>query len=112
MNKRLLGIKLIHTVIWAFFVVVIFYILYAGIFDRVHGYTFVAIGLVVAEGLILLLFGWKCPLTVAAKNYTDHYEVGFDIFLPQWMAKNNKTILGLLFGIGTVIVVLRWFSIF
>lgn len=75
-------------------------------------YTFIAIGLVVLEGLILLLFGWRCPLTVAGKKYTDNYETGFDIFLPKWIAKNNKAIFGTLFGIGVVSVILRLLNIF
>jgi hypothetical protein len=112
MSKKLLCIKLIHTIIWAFFVLVIFYILLAGILDKINVYTFIAIGLVVAEGLILLLFGWRCPLTVVGEKYTDDYEIGFDIFLPKWMAKNNKVIFGTLFGIGVVIVILRLLDIF
>lgn len=98
MNKKLFCIKLIHTIVWAFFVLVIFYILFAGIFDKINVYTFIAMGLVVIEGLVLLLFGWRCPLTVVGKRYTDDDEIGFDIFLPKWLAKNNKTILGALFG--------------
>ncbi|QAT49937.1 hypothetical protein EQM14_09190 [Caproiciproducens sp. NJN-50] len=112
MNKKLLCIKLIHTIIWVFFVVVIFYILFAGIFDRVNVYTFIAIGLVIIEGLILLLFGWRCPLTVVGERYTDDHEIGFDIFLPKWIAKNNKAILGAFFGIGVIIVILRLLNIF
>lgn len=111
MSKKLLCIKLIHTIIWAFFVVVIFYILFSGIFNRINAYTYIAIGLVVIEGLILLLFGWRCPLTVVGKKYTDDREIGFDIFLPKWIAKNNKVIFGALFGIGAVIVILRWLDI-
>lgn len=112
MSRKLRFIKLIHTVIWAFFVLVIFYILFAGIFDRINVYTFIAIGLVVTEGLILLLFGWRCPLTIVGEKYTDDYEIGFDIFLPKWLAKNNKTILGVLFGIGAAIVISRLLNIF
>ncbi len=112
MNRKLLCIKLFHTIIWAFFVLVIFYILFAGVFDKINVYTFIAIGLVVIEGVILLLFGWRCPLTVVGKKYTDNHEIGFDIFLPKWFAKNNKTILGSLFGIGAVIVILRLLDIF
>lgn len=112
MNKKLLCIKLIHTIIWAFFVLVIFYILFAGIFDRINIYTFIAIGLVLIEGLILILFGWRCPLTVMGEKYSDDHEIGFDIFLPKWLAKNNKTILGAIFGIGAVIVILRLLDIF
>ncbi|MDF1493292.1 hypothetical protein [Caproiciproducens sp. CPB-2] len=112
MSKKLLCIKLIHTIIWAFFVLVIFYILFTGIFDRINIHTFIAIGLVLIEGLILILFGWRCPLTVVGEKYTDDHEIGFDIFLPKWLAKNNKAILGTLFGIGTVIVILRLLDIF
>ncbi len=108
----MLCIKLIHTIIWALFVLVIFYILLAGIFDRINIYTFIAIGLVVMEGLILLLFDWRCPLTVVGEKYTDDHEIGFDIFLPKWLARNNKAISGALFGIGAVIVILRLLDIF
>jgi hypothetical protein len=112
MSKKLLCIKLIHTIIWAFLVLVIFYILFTGIFDKINVYTFIAIGLVVIEGLILLLFGWRCPLTVVGEKYTDNHEIGFDIFLPKWIAKNNKAIFGAIFGIGAVIVILRLLDIF
>ncbi len=111
MNNKLLYLKLIHTIIWTFFVFVIFYILYSGIFDRINVYTFIAIGLVVLEGIILILFSWKCPITVVGRKYTDDHEAGFDIFLPKWVAKNNKTIFGTLFGIGTFIVILRLLDI-
>ena len=112
MRKKLFCLKLIHTIIWAFFVLVIFYILFAGIFDRVNGYTFLAIGLVVIEGLILLLVGWRCPLTVVGEKHTVNHETGFDIFLPRWLAKHNKAIFGTLFGIGAVLVILRLLGIF
>ncbi len=80
--------------------------------DRINVHTFIAIGLVLIEGLILILFGWRCPLTVVGEKYTDDHEIGFDIFLPKWLAKNNKAILGTLFEVGTVIVILRSFDIF
>ena len=107
MNRKLFYIKLVHTIIWAFYVVVILYILYAGIWDNIDIRTFIAIGLVVAEGLILIAFRWRCPLTVLGLNYTDHADVGFDIFIPKWLAKNNKTIFGLLYALGVIIVIAR-----
>lgn len=112
MSKKLLLIKLAHTTIWAFFVVIICYILWTGVTNTIDVYTFIAIGLVVIEGLILILFGWKCPLTVVAKKYTENQEIGFDIFLPKWIAKNNKIIMGAIFGIGAIIVALRLLNIF
>ena len=55
-SEKLFAIKLVHTVIWLFFVLVIFYILYSGITDQVSSFTYIAIGLVIVEGIVLLLF--------------------------------------------------------
>jgi hypothetical protein len=107
MNKKLFYIKLVHTIIWLFYVVVIFYILYAGIWNKIDVYTLIAIGLVVLEGLILLAFRWRCPLTVLGLKYTENNDVGFDILIPKWLAKNNKIIFGTLYGVGVIIVIIR-----
>ncbi|MCX7923104.1 MAG: hypothetical protein N3B21_14000 [Clostridia bacterium] len=110
MGKKLLLIKLIHTVIWLFYVVLIGYILYASICNMINLYLFIAIGFVVLEGLILLIFKWRCPLTVIGYKYSDNHEVGFDIFLPRWLAKNNKSIFSTIFVIGLIITIYRLLS--
>jgi hypothetical protein len=109
-NKRLLLIKAIHTVIWAFFVLAIFYILYAGISDRIGVMTWLAIALVILEGIVLLINKWRCPLTIIAGKYTDEIDDGFDIFLPYWLAKHNKTIFTTIFAMGVIIVIYRILS--
>lgn len=106
-HTRLLAIKLIHTIIWAFFVAVIFYILYCGIANDIQIYTWIGIGLVVSEGLVLLLFKLSCPLTVLARRYSDSDRANFDIFLPNWLARYNKEIFTTLFLIGVALVVWR-----
>ena len=90
MSKKLFLIKLIHTIIWFFYVCVIFYINYAAIYNKIDCYLWVAIGLVVIEGFVLMTFKGKCPLTVLGYKYSDNQDVGFDIFIPKWLAKNNK----------------------
>jgi hypothetical protein len=107
MGKKLFFIKLVHTIIWLFYVCVIFYILYAGITGRINYYVWIAIGLVVLEGFILLLFKWRCPLTVIGYKYTENPEVGFDIFIPKRLAKNNKLIFTTIFAFGVIIVLYR-----
>ena len=106
-DKKLLIIKLIHTFIWAFFVAVIFYVLYSGITNTVNEYTWVCIALVIGEGLTLLVFKMFCPLTLIARKYTDSQNDNFDIFLPNWLAKHNKLIFTSIFMIGVVIVIYR-----
>lgn len=105
--QKLLVIKIVHTVIWLFFVMAIGYILYAGITDTVDVYTWIAIGMIIAEGLVLLLFKMFCPLTVLARRFSDSTKDNFDIFLPNWLARYNKIIFTTLFLIGLVLVLAR-----
>ena len=89
-SGKLIAIKLIHTVIWLFFVIIIFYILYAGITDQITLFTWIAIGLVVLEGIVLMLCNMFCPLTIVARKYSDSQKDNFDIFLPNWLARQNN----------------------
>ena len=109
-NDKLLLIKWLHTVIWLFFNVVIFYLLYAVIADRIDIWVWICIGLVVLEGLVLLAFKLFCPLTVMARKYSDSTKDNFDIFLPNWLAKYNKLIYTSLFGMAIVILIYRLVS--
>ncbi|MCL2368034.1 MAG: hypothetical protein FWC72_03475 [Oscillospiraceae bacterium] len=106
-HNKLLFIKLVHTAIWCVFVTAILYVLYAGLFDRVNVLVWVCIGLVLVEGVILWFCGGKCPFTLLGYRYTDDPRVGFDIFLPAWLAKYNKLIFASLFVIGFALVLWR-----
>ncbi len=104
---KLQAIKLVHTLIWVFFVTVIFYVVYCGIADQVNPLTWVAVGAVILEGLVLLVFKMFCPLTLMARKYSDSQKDNFDIYLPNWLAKYNKQIFTTIFVIGLILVVLR-----
>ena len=100
-------IKLIHTVIWLFFVTVIFYIVYCGITGIINVMTWIAIGMVLIEGLVLVLFKMFCPLTLIARKYSDSMQENFDIYLPQWLARHNKLIFTSIYVFGVLLVLLR-----
>ncbi len=89
---KLTIIRIVHTIIWLFFNVVIFYMLYAVIVDKLDKWLWIGYGLFVLEGITLLIFNFFCPLTVLARRYSDSTKANFDIFLPNWLAKHNKTI--------------------
>ena len=108
-TRKLFLIKLIHTVIWALFVAVIFYVLYSGFTDNVTVYTWIGIALVIGEGLTLLIFKMFCPLTLIARRYSDSEKENFDIFLPNWLAKHNKVIFTSIFVLGLIFVLYRTF---
>lgn len=105
--QPLTKIKLIHTLIWLFFNVVIFYLLYAVIINKIDIWVWICVGLVVLEIITLLVFKWFCPLTVWARKYSDSTKNNFDIYLPEWLAKYNKLIYGCVFTLSIVILFFR-----
>lgn len=97
-------IKAVHTVVWAFFVAAILFVLLSGITNSLTVYTWIASGLVVVEGLVLMAFKSQCPLTLIARKYSSSPKANFDIFLPEWLARHNKLIFSVLYAIGLVLV--------
>ena len=92
MKNNLTTIKIIHTVIWVFFNVVLFYMAYAVIVDKIDKFVWIGIGLILLEGIVLLSFKKMCPLTLMARKYSESTKDNFDIYLPNWLAKYNKLI--------------------
>ena len=107
MSKALITVKIVHTVIWAVLASAVIYVFYSGLFNSITTYTWIAISMVIVEGLILLLFKWTCPLTVIARKYSDSPRDNFDIYLPNWLARHNKVIFTTIFLLGLVLVLLR-----
>jgi hypothetical protein len=103
---KLTAIKLLHTAVWVFFNVVIFYLLYAVVVDRIDRWAWICLALIGAECLVLLIFKMACPLTVVARQYSASEEPNFDIYLPRWLAKYNKLIYGII--LAGILVGLVW----
>lgn len=93
-RHNLIAIKLLHTVVWVFMNVVIFYALYAVVVDRIDRWLWIALAVIGLECLVLLIFKMACPLTLVARRYSNSQLPNFDIYLPLWLAKYNKLIYG------------------
>jgi hypothetical protein len=102
-ETKLTLIKTIHTAIWVFFNVVIFYMLYAAIANKLNLWLWMGYGFVFLEGLTLLTFKSHCPLNLLARKYTNSTKDNFDIYLPSWLAKHTKLIYTTIFGIISII---------
>jgi hypothetical protein len=89
---KLTLIKIIHTLIWIFYNVVIFYLLYAVIAGKIDKWIWIGLGIFLFEAIILLIFKMKCPLTIIARRYSDSDKDNFDIYIPNWVARHNKMI--------------------
>jgi hypothetical protein len=106
-NLKLILIKTIHTIIWLFFNVVIFYLLYAVIVNKIDKWIWICIGLILLEGIILIVFKRVCPVTLIAKKYSNSTKDNFDIYLPNWLARHNKKIYSIIVLIAVIILIYR-----
>ena len=91
-DSKLILSKILHTIIWLFFNVVIFYMLYAAISNKLDRYLLAGFGLIFLEGVVLIIFKNVCPVTLLARKYSGSKKDNFDIYLPNWLAKYNKQI--------------------
>jgi hypothetical protein len=105
--STLTKIKLFHTFIWFIEAVAILYLLVTGIIGVQNLLVIIAFLLVVLEVIVLLIYKWRCPLTIVAEKHSDDPVIGFDIYLPPWFAKHNKTIFGTIFALATIIHLIR-----
>ncbi|MGI9551053.1 MAG: hypothetical protein ACR2MT_07630 [Aurantibacter sp.] len=96
-GTKLIVVKLVHTVIWVFFNLVLVYMFYVVITDQVDYWFWIGVGLIALECAVLLMNKWTCPLSPIARKYTDSSKDNFDIYIPNWLAKHNKLIYSILF---------------
>jgi len=102
--SRLTLIKLVHTLVWLFFNVVIFYLFYAVVTGKIDKWVWICLSLIALETVILVLFKMMCPLTVMARKYSDSTKDNFDIYLPVWLARYNKLIYTVIVAIIIIIL--------
>jgi len=103
----LVAVKIVHTLAWAFFagcIVAIPLVSWRGHHAAARWLT----AIVSVEVMVLALNHWRCPLTTLAARFTADRRDNFDIYLPLWLARHNKLIFGVWFGLGLVFAYLRW----
>lgn len=103
-------VKLAHTLIWAVLATCVLAIPVTAHLGR-PGTAAILIGIVLAEVLVLLLNRWRCPLTDVAARYTNARGDNFDIYLPAWLARHNKTLFGTLFVLGSLYAAWSWWHL-
>ena len=106
-GRVLVAIKLLHTVVWVFFVVCIVTVPVAA---RQHRFAVAVLsgGLVLLECFVLALNRGRCPLTDVAARIAPDDAPNFDIYLPAWVAKHNKQIFGTIFALGGIYALAEW----
>ena len=100
-------IKLAHTFVWAIFAGAIVALPVAAIRRRFRWVAILSF-LVLFECAVLAVNGGRCPLTDMAAKYTADRRDNFDIYLPLWLARYNKTIFGALYIAGEIASLWLW----
>jgi hypothetical protein len=106
-SGALVAIRVIHTLVWAFFVSIILAIPVAA-WQRRFGLFLALSGIVMVEVAVLALNRFRCPLTDVAAKYTPDRRDNFDIYLPLALARYNKQIFGGLFVGGLLLGLIRF----
>jgi len=109
LRNTILQIKVVHTVIFWILSSCVVYALFSGIANRVTGWTWIAVGLLFVESVVLVASGWTCPLTILAERQGAVRGAVADIFLPKWLADRIFPICGTAYGVALVLIVWRVF---
>ncbi|MDZ4701398.1 MAG: hypothetical protein SH809_16925 [Rhodothermales bacterium] len=107
-EAKLRAIKVIHTLVWAVFAGSILAVPVVAFLGNLP-VAWSLIGFVFLEVVVLVANRMTCPLTDVAGRYTAERQENFDIYLPRWLARHNKTIFGGLYLAGIVYTV--WVSV-
>ena len=107
MKITLFQIKLVHTVIFWILSLCTVYSLYSGLAGRITTWTWVAVGLLLVESVVLVASGWTCPLTILAERRGAAQGSVADIFLPKWLADRIFPVCGTLYGVALALIVWR-----
>ena len=107
LHPTLHAIKVLHTAAWAVFASAIVALPVAAWRGAFH-VAFGLIGLISVELVILAANRGRCPLTAVAARHTTERQANFDIYLPVWLARWNKTIFGAMLVGGLLLTGVLW----
>lgn len=110
MNLSVNQIRIVHSAVFIFLMGCLAYALYSAIRDQITQWTWIAIALIFLEGLVLLYYNWRCPLTIWAENRGAECGTVADIFLPKSLADRLFPIYGVIYALTVILVFVRWFS--
>jgi hypothetical protein len=109
-SSRIFYIKLIHTVIFLFMVACLVYILYCCVTRTFDLVLLFAIGIILVEGIVLLINQGRCPFTILAEKYGAVNGAVTDLFLPDWLARNTFKIFTTFFVCELLVLGFRYLS--
>ncbi|MFC1640982.1 hypothetical protein ACFL2D_02960 [Patescibacteria group bacterium] len=81
-EQMILFVRVMHGVIVGMYCGCIMLIYYSGVTQKLTYYAMIAAGLLLLEGLVLMINRGTCPLTIVHRQFGDDKGF-FDIFVPK-----------------------------
>jgi hypothetical protein len=106
-TTRLRLVKVVHSAAWLVFASAIVLIGPLAAAGQRRAAIWLTV-LVSIECAVLVANGMRCPLTGVAARYTTDRRDNFDIYLPLWVARHNKTIFGVWFAADLIVLGATW----
>ena|SRR5215472_1790146 len=100
-------LKIVHTVIWTIMAAANCTAFYLALVGRYNVWFYLSIILLGGEIVIIVGNSWHCPLTDIMAKYTPDRRANFDIYLPEWLARNNIKVFSVLIALEAIVVLLR-----
>jgi hypothetical protein len=107
LKVTILQIKVVHTVIFWVLSACVAYSLYSGVVGRLTAWTWVAVGLLLVESVVLAVSGWTCPLTILAERQGATQGAVADLFLPKALADRIFPVCGTAYGVALLLILWR-----
>lgn len=107
MSRTVFYIKLIHSLLFFLIVICTIYVLLTAVLDQINSLTWWAFGIVIIEMLVLIINGWRCPLTNLAERRGADVGSVADLFMPKWLSGYLFPVFGIVFLITCLLLVWR-----
>jgi hypothetical protein len=105
-------VKSLHMMIAVFLSALEIYLIYSALSGEITPWTWLAAALLVFEGVVYVLSGWRCPLTIYAEWLGASQGSVTHLVLPRWLADRFIQIcaVGLVFSV--LILLARLMAVF
>jgi hypothetical protein len=100
-------LKIVHTAIWTIMAAANFTAFYLALAGKYNVWFYLSIILLGGEIVVILVNSWHCPLTDIVAKYTPDRRANFDIYLPEWLARNNIKVFSALLPLEAIVLLLR-----
>ncbi len=103
-------IKSVHTIVFVPLSALLFILTYETIAGRITYFSWIAVAVFLAEGLVLATHSWRCPLTMYAERLGSTHGQITDFFFPKWFADRVFLVYGALFAASLLSLAIRFIA--